>query len=43
MTAALLHLSFISLEELDNGNNLIPGMLQGKEFDAQKTRATPSL
>ena len=43
MTTALFHLSFISLGESYNDNQFIPGKMQGKEFDAQKTRTMPSL
>lgn len=43
LTAALLHFSFISLGESDTGNCFIPGKMQSKEFDAHRTRTTPSL
>lgn len=36
MTAALLHPNFISLRESDI--HFIPGKMQGKDFDAHKTR-----
>lgn len=41
MTAALLHSNLISLGESDN--HFIPGKMQGKDFDAHKTRIAPSL
>lgn len=43
MTAAFLHLNFISLGESDNGNHFISGKMQGKEFNAHKIKTTPSL